>query len=191
MKNFLKPLVFISTLIIFSSRVSSQTLHNFFIENEGVIYKRVFDLPKETGLNEKTEVLKFISKVPHVSNVREVGDEILGDITNMKINYKKYGGTSMSTMILVKGSMFGKLIVQIKENKYRVIVKDIYFIDDQSLYSMMSKKEMDNRTDFTNSITKDNRTQFRSSSTIVTGVGYVDSYLTDIFTYYDGKKENW
>jgi hypothetical protein len=39
--------------------------------------------------------------------------------------------------------MFGKLIVQTKDNRYRILIKDIYFIDDVSLLSLNSKKEME------------------------------------------------
>jgi dephospho-CoA kinase len=85
----------------------------------------------------------------------------------------------------------GKLIVQTKDNKYRVLIKDIYFIDDVSLLSLNSKKEMDNRSDFSDFITKNSRSEFRTSNTIIKGIGYMNSYFSELFTYSKTTKENW
>jgi hypothetical protein len=167
----------------YSQETISTSLSNFYIENNSVVYKRVFDLPNQNEKEVKAALLKFISKVPNVSNVRESGNEIFADISNMKINYQKYGGSYMSTLILLNHSMFAMLIVQIKDNKYRILIKDIYFMDDVSLLSLNSKKEMDNRTDLTPVITKAHASEFKSSSIIVKGMGYLNSQFTDLFTY--------
>jgi len=191
----MKKILLILSVIILSFTSYSQEVTNlvegFTIENNGVVYKKVFDLQNQSETELKKNILSFISKVPNVSNVRVVGDEIFGDISNLKVNYKKYGGSYMSTLILLNHSMFGKLIVQTKDNKYRVLLKDIYFIDDVSLLSMNSKKEMDNRTDFTDFITKNGRSEFRSGNTIIKGLGYMNSYFTELFSYSNTPKENW
>jgi hypothetical protein len=167
----------------YSQETTVASLSNFYIENNTVVYKRVFDLPNQNEKEVKDALLKFINKVPNVSNVRESGNEIFADISNMKINYQKYGGSYMTTLILLNHSMFAKLIVQIKDNKYRILIKDIYFIDDASLQSLTSKKEMDNKTDLTPVITKAHASEFKSSSIIVKGMGYLNSQFTDLFTY--------
>ena len=191
----MKKILIICSVIVVSLQSYSQdgntSIEGFLIENNGVVYKKVFELPNQSETELKKNILSFISKVPNVSNVRIVGDEIFGDITNLKVNYKKYGGSYMSTLIILNHSMFSKLIVQTKENKYRVLIKDIYFIDDVSLLSLNSKKEMDNRTDFTDFITKNGRSEFRSSNTIIKGIGYMNNYFTELFTYSNTTKENW
>ena len=189
-----KILITLSIIIISYTSYSQDgntSVEGFVIENNGVVYKKVFELPDQSETELKKNILSFISKVPNVSNVRIVGDEIFGDISNLKVNYKKYGGSYMSTLILLNHSMFGKLIVQTKDTKYRVLIKDIYFIDDVSLLSMNSKKEMDNRTDFTDFITKNGRSEFRSSNTIIKGIGYMNSYFSELFIYSTTTKENW
>jgi hypothetical protein len=191
MKRYLITLTLIIISFLSYSQDDNTSVENFVIENNGVVYKKVFELPNQSETELKKNILSFISKVPNVSNVRVVGDEIFGDISNLKVNYKKFGGSYMSTLILLNHSMFGKLIVQTKDKKYRVIIKDIYFIDDVSLLSLNSKKEMDNRTDFTDFITKNSRSEFRSSNTIIKGIGYMNSYFTEIFTYSNSPKENW
>lgn len=191
----MKKILITLSIIILSYTSYSQdgntSVEGFVIENNGVVYKKVFELPDQSETELKKNILSFISKVPNVSNVRIVGDEIFGDISNLKVNYKKYGGSYMSTLILLNHSMFGKLIVQTKDTKYRVLIKDIYFIDDVSLLSMNSKKEMDNRTDFTDFITKNGRSEFRSSNTIIKGIGYMNSYFSELFIYSTTTKENW
>lgn len=191
----MKKIIVLLTLTIVSlssySQEGTNFVENFVIENNGVVYKKVFDLPNQSETELKKNILSFISKVPNVSNVRVIGDEIFGDISNLKVNYKKYGGSYMSTLIVLNHSMFGKLIVQTKDNKYRVLIKDIYFIDDVSLLSLNSKKEVDNRSDFTNFITKNDRTEFRTSNTIIKGIGYMNSYFTELFTFSNLPKENW
>ena len=191
MKKILITLLIIIVSYTSYSQEVTNSFENFVIENNGVVYKKVFDLPNQSETELKKNILSFISKVPNVSNVRVIGDEIFGDISNLKVNYKKFGGSYMSTLILLNHSMFGKLIVQTKDNKYRVLIKDIYFIDDVSLLSINSKKEMDNRTDFTDFITKNGRTEFRSSNTINKGIGYMNSYFTELFIYSNSPKENW
>ena len=191
MKKILITLSFIIFSQISYSQEEINSIENFLIENNGVVYKKVFDIPNQSEIELKKNILSFISKVPNVSNVKIVGDEIFGDIINLKVNYKQFGGSYMSTLILLNHSMFGKLIVQTKDNKYRILIKDIYFIDDVSLLSLNSKKEMDNRTDFTNFITKNGRTEFRTSNTIIKGIGYMNSYFSEIFTYSNKPKENW
>ena len=191
MKRYLITLTLIIISFLSYSQDDNTSVENFVIENNGVVYKKVFELPNQSETELKKNILSFISKVPNVNNVRVVGDEIFGDISNLKVNYKKFGGSYMSTLILLNHSMFGKLIVQTKDKKYRVIIKDIYFIDDVSLLSLNSKKEMDNRTDFTDFITKNSRSEFRSSNTIIKGIGYMNSYFTEIFTYSNSPKENW
>jgi hypothetical protein len=191
MKNILITLSFIIFSTISYSQEGTNSIENFVIENNGVVYKKVFDIPNQSEIEIKKNILSFISKVPNVSNVKIVGDEIFGDIVNLKVNYKQFGGSYMSTLILLNHSMFGKLIVQTKDNRYRILIKDIYFIDDVSLLSLNSKKEMDNRTDFTNFITKNGRTEFRTSNTIIKGIGYMNSYFSEIFTYSNKPKENW
>ena len=191
MKKYLITVSFIIVSILSFSQEGNTIVENFVIENNGVVYKKVFELPNQSETELKKNILSFISKVPNVSNVRIVGDEIFGDISNLKVNYKKYGGSYMSTLILLNHSMFGKLIVQTKDTKYRILIKDIYFIDDVSLLSMNSKKEMDNRTDFTDFITKNGRTEFRTSNTIIKGIGYMNSYFSELLTYSNSPKENW
>lgn len=191
MKKILITLIIVVLSISSYSQDGNTSVESFIIENNGVVYKKVFELPNQSETELKKNILSFISKVPNVSNVRILGDEIFGDISNLKVNYKKYGGSYMSTLIILNHSMFGKLIVQTKENKYRVLIKDIYFIDDVSLLSLNSKKEMDNRTDFTDFITKNGRSEFRSSNTIIKGIGYMNNYFTELFTYSNTTKENW
>ena len=120
----MKKILIICSVIVVSLQSYSQdgntSIEGFLIENNGVVYKKVFELPNQSETELKKNILSFISKVPNVSNVRIVGDEIFGDITNLKVNYKKYGGSYMSTLIILNHSMFSKLIVQTKENKYRV-----------------------------------------------------------------------
>jgi len=191
MKKILITLSILITSITSFSQDELTSMENFVIENNSVVYKKVFELPNQTETELKKNILSFISKVPNVSNVRVIGDEIFGDINNLKVNYSKYGGSYMTTLILLNHSMFGKLIVQTKDNKYRVLIKDIYFIDDVSLLSMTTKKEMDNRTDFTYFVTKNDKSEFRTNNTFKKGLGYMNNYFTEIFTYSNTIKENW
>ena len=191
MKKILITLSILITSITSFSQDELTSLENFVIENNSVVYKKVFELPNQTETELKKNILSFISKVPNVSNVRVIGEEIFGDITNLKVNYSKYGGSYMTTLILLNHSMFGKLIVQTKDNKYRVLIKDIYFIDDVSLLSMTTKKEMDNRTDFTYFVTKNDKSEFRTSNTFKKGLGYMNNYFTEIFTFSNTTKDNW
>jgi|GEM_PF-3985797 len=192
MKNKLFVLLFIIgniPLLSYSQDSQPPTLYNFYLEDGEVVFKQVYEFPSQNGGDMRTEILSFISKVPNVSNVREVGDEIVGDISNLKINYQKYGGTPMSTMVLLSEHMFGKLFIQIKDNKYRIIIKEIYFLSDNpNTVALHHKLDISPKTNFTTFVTKDKVTGFRTNKTVIEGVSYINNHLNDLFKY---KRDDW
>jgi hypothetical protein len=175
-------------LILFttSTLISQTELNNFEIESgNNIVYKRVY----ENKGNSKEDIISFFKSLPNI-NITNISDDVEGNIKDMNINYKKYGGRYMNTLILLNQKMNSKIKIQFKDNNYRVILRDMKFYDDVSLYSTTTLKENDNVTHFSDFMVKKKKGQFRKSKTLRKGLEYMDNHFKDIFTYNKSKSDD-
>lgn len=184
MNNLILPLLLITSGFIFGQE--GKVLNNFKIDDLGEVqYIKVFEV--QNGIEFNTDILiTFLRTKSNLSNINLIDGNILGDIENVRINYKKYGGKYMNTLIVLNHSMSGEFIIQLKENRYRLIIKDIKFLDDVSVYSTNSKKELDNLSYFSKVSTKNGGSKFKTGSIMTKGTGYMDKHFVEMFMY---KKE--
>jgi hypothetical protein len=174
-------------ILLTSSTLISQTeLNNFEIESDNnIVYKRVFDNKGKS----KEDIISFFKSLSNV-NIKKTSDYLEGNIKDMNINYKKYGGKYMNTLILLNQKMNSKIKIQFKENNYRVILRDMKFYDDVSLYSTTTLKESDNITHFSDFMVKKKKGQLRKSKTLRKGLEYMDKHFKDVFTYNKSDSDN-
>lgn len=93
----------------------SQTVdHSFIVEDNNVIWRKVF----EDNPNTK----KFTMLNP-------LKDSIISshEITNITINYKPYGMNWTNLPTYANGKFYFKYIVEIKEGKYRITVQNMFW----------------------------------------------------------------
>lgn len=150
-----------------------QVTSNFEIRNGQAYYCKVFELPGQSRDSVITQLRAMLPLVPHVSNVHldELG--FTGTISQMKINYSGF-------YLMLMNSMFANLVVQVKDGKYRIVIKDIYFVDNAV--------ENDELTDFTayvaknGYITKRPVEDFKDRTNLYSLLAQMDQYFTSVFT---------
>lgn len=171
------------------SKIENTTLenftefHNFNIEDYSVKYKKVFDLP-ETSENEIINNLN--NYLPTFSNITDLqfnGNVFTGKIERLFINYKKFGAKWAKTWLALNHPMYGNLTIQVKDNKYRVIISEMEFFTTNVnlIYHVNS------------TITTNNDiTEFSRNKTIQQGLELMDLFFTEKFTFNKEKiTEDW
>lgn len=157
--------------------------HNFNIEDYSVQYKKIFDLP-ETSENEIINNLN--SYLPTISNLTYLqfnGNVFTGKIEGLFINYKKFGAKWAKTWLALNHPMYGNLTIQVKDNKYRVIITEMEFFTTN--VNLIYKV---NNTINTNN----NTTEFSKNKTIQQGLELMDLFFTEKFTFNKDKiTEDW
>jgi hypothetical protein len=161
----------------------AQSRHNFLIKNGMVYYQQVFEWP---GLS-RAEILQQLSEnlplVPYVNSVHAEQGYCTAAISNMRIN-------SPTLVSILNDFMFATVVIQVKDEKYRVIIKDIYFV---------SVEENNNRTiDFSRSVSKtgwfDHREvkEFSDNLNVEVVLRQMDEYFTSLFAFSEaGQHEVW
>lgn len=98
------------------------TYSAFSINNKEVIWVQVFHAAQpEDSL--KDHVVKFLKRKAWIKDLHFDGPELVADIQNFRVDYKRYGGKYMNTSNLIRtGRWSGKTRISFKEGKYRVVV---------------------------------------------------------------------
>ncbi len=163
----------VETAISDNADVTSEPtpVHNFHIENNGLIYKYVFETTELSETQIIENINSLLSNSTGLKNVNFSNNEFAGRIENFTIDYRKYGGTLFNTLTALNNPMFADFKIQIRDKRYRLIVSNIEFINPSpyfiwNLYSLA---------------TKQNRTGFKNQSAILKGLEYIDSCLKEKF----------
>lgn len=120
----------IGTLLFFSvvfGQEKKVTYSAFSINNKEVIWTQVFHAAQpEDSL--RTHVVAFLKRKAWIRNLHSDGPELVADIENFRVDYKRYGGKYMNTSNLIRtGRWSGKVRMSFKDGKYRVIVYGIEY----------------------------------------------------------------
>lgn len=126
----MKPYFLLIALILFSNYgiVFGQSENNFKIENGDLIWQKIYQC--DTTIN---VIDKFVSSGV-IANAIISNVKVVGDLKPFIADVKGAGYTNWNTPIYVtKNTIKGLITVDIKDNKYRVTIKDIrltYIADD-------------------------------------------------------------
>jgi hypothetical protein len=103
------------------------TYSAFTINHKEVMWVQVYHAQQST--EELTDhVFDFLKRKAWIKNIHLDGPEIVADILNFRVDYKRYGGKYMNTSNLIRTARWsGKTRVSFKDGKYRVIVYGIEY----------------------------------------------------------------
>jgi len=182
---------FILTFIIFSLLIEDvDPVHNFYLENQKVQYRKVFEVE---FLSEDELIDKLNGYLPTISGLENInfnGTVFTGFINEWDIDIKKYGARSISSWVMLSQKMNSKLTIQVKENRYRIVLSDIQFIAYDPLDFTNSKPF--SVTEMNYVATKKNGTEFSTSNTVLNGLELLDKFLTDKFEIsFDQLDDDW
>lgn len=114
-----------SILVLYATTYAQETkatYSGFTIDDKEVIWTQVYHaqhLADELGVL----VFDFLKRKSWIKNVHFDGSEIVADIENFRVDYKRYGGKYMNTSNIIRtGRWSGKTRISFKDGKYRVIV---------------------------------------------------------------------
>lgn len=101
---------------------NTATYSAFTIDNKEVIWVQVYHAQQPSDVL-RDHVLEFLKRQAWLKNVHLDGREIVADISNFRVDYKRYGGKYMNTSNIIRtGRWSGKTRISFKDGKYRVIV---------------------------------------------------------------------
>lgn len=154
-------------------------LFDFILENQELIWQHVYesDLKKEELSNLYiNNVLSSMSK----NNLNQFKDRITFEIEGDKVNIKKYGGSWGSTAIFAQYPQNYLAVIDLKDNKYRVTVKNI-----KTDY----RRAKQGFSDLAITVTKKRKTQFKDAKSVTMGLSYIDKHFLNKFDMKKIKKE--
>jgi hypothetical protein len=157
-------------------------IHNFYIENNGMVYKYVYEA---NGLSQTQIVEKLnavLSNSTGIVNVKFTDNEFVGRIEDFTIDYRKFGGKLITAWTALNYPMFADFKIQVKDLKYRLIITSIEFINPSPYFIY----------DVYGLATKNNRTQFTDKNPILKGLEFIDKTMTERFKLSIEKaNDNW
>jgi hypothetical protein len=111
-----------ANIIVIGSSVNKY--FNFVIENNDSVWKYIYH---KNGDN-KSKMKRQLMANPYIKNIRETEAGLVADIENWQIDYKKEGGSHMSTSMAVTGGKWnGRVLIDFRDGKYRVSVSGLNF----------------------------------------------------------------
>jgi len=114
-------------ILISTSSFSQELLNNFKQEENGLIYWQIVIESQLTS----TQVNEHIKESGYFMDIVELEEKTLCDLKPFKANFKAYGYSNMKTPFYISRSLVrGNVIFEYKENKYRVTIKNIVFVQN-------------------------------------------------------------
>ncbi|HTN00206.1 MAG TPA: hypothetical protein VL088_15725 [Pedobacter sp.] len=150
---------------------------SIILKNNEVIFSKVYESEFDKDiLVEKLSV--FISGISNLEYNFNTSNpyQLNGNLNGNTVNYRKYGGTLMGTNILLNYPIYANVVIQIKDNRYRVLVSNMNY---KNVPNAMSHNNVDYLLD--DLVTRKKRTSFRTASESIRVLEYIDRHLSDIF----------
>lgn len=103
------------------------TYSSFAVNNKEVMWVQVYHAqqPADALAGRVQEVLK---RKAWIRNLNFDGMDLIADIENFRVDYKRYGGKYMNTSNIIRTARWsGKTRISFKDGKYRVVVYGIEY----------------------------------------------------------------
>jgi len=166
-------------LLLISFNGFSQIKHpetDFNLFEQKMYWEHIYNVPgkkvDELMIYFQKEVAQSLSK----NNLQIIDNTLSFAVNNDHVDYKKYGGSSMGTAIFVNYPIDYVVAVDFKDEKYKIIVKEIIVVDNQNNGGISFSGEL------TEYFTKKKKSIFATSSYMNTNISYYDKYFLDKFT---------
>lgn len=148
----------------------------FKIEDSKLVWQKVFYKEKKDLMSYFIkQVISSLSK----DNFQQVENRISFEIKSDKVDYKKYGGKWGNTLSHLKAPLFYLVVIDFKENRYRVTINSIR----SNLGGKLGFLEMDNVASKKGVLTK--------QKIVVRGLKYLNIHFVKTFLLKDKLNEDW
>ena len=100
----------------------TETYSSFVLDHKEVMWVQVYHA-QQSAEELAEHVADFLKRKAWIQNLQFDGSDIVADIANFRVDYKRYGGKYMNTSNLIRTARWsGKTRISFKDGKYRVIV---------------------------------------------------------------------
>jgi len=158
-------------MIVLTVLARSQQLGNLYFENEKVVYRKVFEVDTINADELQKMLENHLIRIPAVKELQYIG-EFIGIINGMFVDVDKYLSKRLTYWSELSKPMDAKMKIQVKNGRYRVIIEEIKFINP-SPYSVFSLDIIASERNLKTTL---------SSNFYKRSLGYLDQFLTDLFT---------
>jgi hypothetical protein len=105
---------------------------SFAIEYKEVIWVQVYHV-NDSIENTAYKLFEHLKHKLWISNIHLEGNDILADLAQYRVDYRRYGGKFMNTSVIIRsGKWTGKIRISFKEEKYRVVLSDMIYTAQQT-----------------------------------------------------------
>jgi hypothetical protein len=159
---------------------------DFYLENGKIYWQHIYNVP----VKNTEELIKYFEKEVMINfkqdNFQIIDSTISFTVNDDKINFKKYGGTAMGTVLFTQAFYKYLVVIDFKEEKYRVTLKEI-FIDNKLYNAGQSSGYLEEY------ITKKKQTLFTTNNLATTGLIYNHKYFLEKFerNLTESVKKDW
>lgn len=153
---------------------------NFRIDEQELIYQKIFLNDSITA----AQLGEYYKALPYTVNVQVNGDEVLFEVNELVVDYKKFQFTQVATPSIIQtGKYSGKAIVGVKDGRYRVTVREIVLTGD------IGYKKITSREPLTSFACKNNGTIMAQDWCRPNMLGLLDQAFTDKLQFVELKKK--
>ena len=167
-------------LFLFAPLFLFSQVENFSILNNQIQWQKVY----ESKLT-KTDLLHFLKSSNKFSELSESENSIYGITQNLQVDFKKF--SNYPSIFVQQTKIISKFIIDFKENKYRVIVKDIIIHDPTNEINSYNLRDVN----LERYCLKNNNTEFNNKF-INTNAKFYDDTFFNLFHFGNEKKiQDW
>lgn len=165
---------------VLAQDIEPVTKYNFELANGELFWQKVFEPNLENEDLISSFRLNVISTI-NIENLQELDNRLTFIVLDDKIDFKSYGGSWGNTAIFVQYPIKYLVMVDFKEKRYRVTVKNIFSDMREVGFSL---------TEMDDIFAKKNKTIFRTSETVVKGIEYFHLHFLNKFDISKIKNDN-
>lgn len=127
----MKHILLVVPLLLMSCLVQGQggreLVDNFLQNKDNIIY---WNSIQETDLSQ-TELVDAVIETGLFTHIDVAGNKVVCELRPYKLNYEKHGYTLLSVpAFLINNLVTGTVVFELKEDRYRAIVKNLRFINN-------------------------------------------------------------
>jgi len=182
-KNMKRIIMMIVGLMVSGNLYSQVKFDNLILENQQVIYDRVFVIDSLSSVDIGRLLTLNIPKIKNLKNFKKDGDIITAAIEGAIIDYRKCGYTIWNAPTFLAHPFWANVSVLWKDGRYRVTVSNITFKISTGMTSTIEATATTLFSKKRGQIMKDD------SDALYKAGRCVDSYLSDLFLF--KKSSDW
>ena len=168
--------------IAFYAHAQTVSFGSFKIAEQEILYQKVFSQDSVTAV----AMEKYYKTLPYVSNLELSADGVQFDVSDITVDYKKFGISQVATPpIMQSGKYSGKVSIGVKDGKYRITMKSIQLTGD------MGYKKITTKENLTNYSTRNSATILSPDWCRPNMFGLLDQAFTDKLLFKKGGQEDW